>query len=773
MNETSDLRSHETECQSVTDFTELAAQAVAAGDTGYARELLGKAEMQCQFPGDYVILANAFADSLKEIDYARDLLEQAEQACFEPMEYAEVANSVGTVLGDPQRARELLNEAVDQATDAKDIMLLAHYAENAANDSDLAVALRQKVEAQCKELGDFRAIAEAMRDFGDVATAQSLYKKAARHCSNMAATVTYARGVMEMFSDSAWTKQTLDDAEADCQFPKEFVELAGAYQSLLNDDDKVRDLLAQGAEFAMSGTEYADLADGYWDLIADKDAAAQSYRKALDDLSDRQQLLTIAETAADKLSDTELAKEIYSKLEAKATSPADLMKLASVAFAALKDREYSSTLLTKAEQQIAGAHDLIGLADQVIEQLGDEARAAGILDKALQCTDEFAGLEKMLSAAQGRLGDRGLLYRVLQKMTDTAQSTTELLAAQKHAGAHLDDDPLVTELLVLAEDRVATLADLKAVAAVVEQQHGDDETWRGRLADKLATREANQHKYAEFQQREVRCVVARQYMRLADDVMVSVNDPHLARKLFAAAEQLIESQSFDLDQYVQLMQSIGCCLADQDWIERLFGAALARCDQFAGRSRLAQVATQTFSDGEFGRRLALSVFADQTEKVAASSGMMERYKLARGVMQITGDRDWAAKLAADSAEHAVDHLDWALLARLATELGDAKRATEWYRLAAGQCRDAAEFIQLADQLTADHVDSDFRKDVYRGGRELTDPIERLRWIEGIVEGFSDSQWARSEYERAQDTLSGDAIRAAYKVSRRQWLDRAV
>ena len=76
------------------------------------------------------------------------------------MKYAEMANSVGTVLGDPQRARELLSAAVGQATDAKDIMLLARYAANAANDSGLAAASRQKAEAQCKELDDFRDVAD-------------------------------------------------------------------------------------------------------------------------------------------------------------------------------------------------------------------------------------------------------------------------------------------------------------------------------------------------------------------------------------------------------------------------------------------------------------------------------------------------------------------------------------------------------------------------------------------------------------------------------------
>ena len=95
------------------------------------------------------------------------------------------------------------------------------------------------------------------------------------------------------------------------------------------------------------------------------------------------------------------------------------------------------------------------------------------------------------------------------------------------------------------------------------------------------------------------------------------------------------------------------------------------------------------------------------------------------------------------------------------------------RVRAAECQTVTDCILFADQLTADRVDSGLRQAVYRGGRELADPIGLLRWTERIMESFSGPQWAHSEYGRAPEKLSDDAVRAAYKVSHSQWLERAV
>jgi len=228
-----------------------------------------------------------------------------------------VAYAFATILGDVQRGRALLDQAVGDATKAEDLIMLAHYADRGVADSELARELRQKAESGLSDIADFQKIVTAIRDTGDQAVAKAFYKKAARHCAEIPTSIIYAKGALDIFTDRQWAAAILDEAEIECQFPRDFVQLAEAYKSLLADDTKVQEPVAQGAEFAMSGEELLDLAQGCWSPLGDRESTVQAYRQTLKDISDRQQLMAIGETAANDLVDTALAKDAYAKIEGK------------------------------------------------------------------------------------------------------------------------------------------------------------------------------------------------------------------------------------------------------------------------------------------------------------------------------------------------------------------------------------------------------------------------------------------------------------------------
>ena len=88
-----DLAAREAECTSVQDYAELAKEALEVPvDPEYARHLLQQGEMQCQFPADYIRMAEV-AVSAADSELADGLYEQAEEFCMEGKEFAEVANS--------------------------------------------------------------------------------------------------------------------------------------------------------------------------------------------------------------------------------------------------------------------------------------------------------------------------------------------------------------------------------------------------------------------------------------------------------------------------------------------------------------------------------------------------------------------------------------------------------------------------------------------------------------------------------------------------------
>jgi hypothetical protein len=119
--------------------------------------------------------------------------------------------------------------------------------------------------------------------------------------------VTYAKGMTEILDDKDGARKVLEDAESDCQFPKDFSALAAGFKSLFDDGDKVAELMQQAADFAMSGEENLDLAKGYWTLLADKDKAVVAFEKALPEVGDKAQLMELAGYAAGEVGAPDLA----------------------------------------------------------------------------------------------------------------------------------------------------------------------------------------------------------------------------------------------------------------------------------------------------------------------------------------------------------------------------------------------------------------------------------------------------------------------------------
>ena len=105
------LEPREADCKSAADYLALAAEALAEpADSEYAKDLLEKAELECQFPSEYVAVAEAAAGA-ELADYAKEIYEQAEEACFEAGEFAELGHSIATTIGDKEKAREMIEKA--------------------------------------------------------------------------------------------------------------------------------------------------------------------------------------------------------------------------------------------------------------------------------------------------------------------------------------------------------------------------------------------------------------------------------------------------------------------------------------------------------------------------------------------------------------------------------------------------------------------------------------------------------------------------------------
>lgn len=769
------LEVREADCETIGDLTDLATEAMRApADIPYGKRLLEKAEMRCQLPGDYIRVAEAAVFAGRR-EHAADLYRQAEAACRESRELAALAHSLATVFGDRERAGLLLQQATESASDLSDLLVIARHPARDPGDEALVRTLLGRMEALAKSLGAHRRLAGAvLNDLGDAAAARTLYEKAVRYCDDAGSTLSYAQGLVELFQDQAAARRALEDAETDCRFIGDYVVLAEGHQRLFGGGEKVQELMEQAAAYAMTGAEHMQLAEGLWRLLHDADAAAEAYERAIPDITATDELLALARTVATGLGNRELARKVCAKAEGRLSTAPDYVRLAQALSDCVGGVREAARLYARAEDRLAGASDLVTLAGGVLRHLGDRPHAAKLYLKALEKTEGFARLLTLVDAVQEGLGDPDLVRRVLEKATGAAATTEASLQVAERALTLLQDRAFAGRALEAAEEHVTNLSEMRAVTAAVKILLPDDAQRRARLEAKLAKREENQARYAEFQRREERVKSFAQLLRLVDAAMDELQDPSYARKLLSGAEARLQGTPFDLNKYRELVLSIDRHLSDETWLQSLLDHCAAQCQHFAQLRTLGRVAARELSNPAFGQALVRRYYEQSEGSIRDRPGasVYDFTKLASAVWEDLGDAQWSRRLLARAQESAPDFLGLSYIGCLLRDLGDREAASRHFLMAARACSNASQYVQLINRLRASGVELEELHRIYATGEDtLKSPWDRLRWAEGIHDMLGDRAWAAEIYQRIATEFTSESEQAVFELSRRTRLGK--
>jgi tetratricopeptide (TPR) repeat protein len=768
-----DLESRAADCKSVDDFVTLAQEALAdPANKAYAKTLLQKAELNCQMPLDYIRTAEIAAGSLEDMDYAGELYDQAEDMLFEVAEFTAFAHGMAVYMDKKDKALEYLQKAAEKASQLKEFLMIANQAKQDLDDEELAKSLLAKVEEKAKGLDDYRDLAQSILEAGDSESARGFFKKAARFCDDIPATINYAREIINLFDDKDWAQRTLDEAETDCQFTKQFVELAHGYKDLFEDGEKVNELMDQAAEFCMTGEEQIDLAEGYWSLLGDKDKAAESYQKALSEITDKQALLKLASKVATELNNNALAKTIYAKAESRMSSASELGKLAQAVVADLGDREYAAQVYERATQNLSNPNDLANLAGELISQLGNKEQAIGVYRKAYERAGDVKQLLNLASQVDDNLADKNFAREILEKAVSAAQESPILVEIANKILSVLEDKTMAARVIESAEERITSLGELKTVTQTIKTHFSDDTDWISRVDEKLAKREANQAKYNVFQQLENKAENLIEHLRLAERVMEELEDKFYARKLLASAEQVYRQQGYDFNQGQSLILAINNHLDDQKWIKQLLDDAAERCANFACLHAVGETASVHLTDTKAGTSLAKGYY-QAWEKGLDENRDKDAYdytKLAKVVDNELGDHTWALALVDKAAQRGGDHFAFAEMGAIANHAGNSDKAKQLYQQAAAACANPEQLQQLVKRMKAAEVDSNYIRELYAQSQSmLKTPLQRLHWAEGIIQLFQDKNWARQEYDKLSSEFSSGVDALQFKASQQSRL----
>lgn len=577
----------------------------------------------------------------------------------------------------------------------------------------------------------------------------------ARECFDDPTDMAYAKDILNAaaFTGAADAKAALDKVAGDAMFTKDFVTLAIGYKAL-GDAAKAKEMLGQGADFAMDGGEKVAVGMGQWLALEDAAAAAKALSGALKEVSATEELYGLAGVVAE-LNDAALFGQVIDKIKAKAGRAGDFARLAKM-MAQGGDTAKATEIINEGAAKYGSPADLITLSGAMNEI--DPAAAGALYDKALESAKDFTALMQVLDAAAG---NAAFTKTVLAKAGAVASVSGELIQlADAYAG--IDDATGVTDMLSKAEDSVANLAEMrKVVEAVAKHAAGDAERVE-RVNAKLAKREANQAKYVELQNEEAKCSTIKQLIALADRIMADLDDAAYASKVLGIAEtRMREEGAFHFARFKSLILGVDR-LGDKTWLGKLLDESVANAADFVWFREIVMTCATELKDADYGKARARAY----VEGRALGESPYDYTKMAETAQTALGDAALAAKLLAEAAARAKDHYALAHTAKLYRDIGDDASANALFAKAVEACGSGDQCVQLAVRLKAYELPlSEIAPLMDDCGGRLAGVNDKLRWAEGVADLLMDGAWADKAYANIAGSFTSEADKKRLALSR--------
>jgi hypothetical protein len=576
----------------------------------------------------------------------------------------------------------------------------------------------------------------------------------ARDAFEAPADMGYAKELLNSaaFTGDAGAKAALDKVAGDAMFTKDFVALAIGYQAL-GDAGKAKDMLGQGADFAMDGSEKVAVGMGQWLALSDAAAAAKALSGALKEVSATEELYSLAAVVAE-LNDAALLGQVVDKIKSKCGRAGDFARLAKLV--AASDKAKGVEVINEGAAKYGSPADLIALSGAMNEI--DPAAATALYAKALDSAKDFTAVMQVLKAAEG---NPEFSKAVLAKGGELATSSDELIQLAD-ACATGGDAVSAADMLTKAEEAVGNLFDMRKVVDAVEKHLPGDAARIERVKGKLVKREANQAKYTELQNEEAKCKTIKQFISLADRIMAELEDAAYAGKILSLAEgQMRAEGGFHFARFKSLILGVDR-LGDKEWLGKLLDESVANAADFVWFREIVLTCATEMKDAEYGKARARTY----AEARALGDSAYDYTKMAETVQTALGDSAMAAKLLGDASSRAKDHYALAHTGNLYRVIGDNAAANALFAKAAAACASGDQCVQLANRLKSYELPaSEIVPLMDACGSQMSSVNDKLRWAEGVADLLLDGAWADKAYNAIAGSFSSATDKKRLALSR--------
>ena len=159
-------------------------------------------------------------------------------------------------------------------------------------------------------------------------------------------------------------------------------------------------------------------------------------------------------------------------------------------------------------------------------------------------------------------------------------------------------------------------------------------------------------------------------IRLGHRAVAELDDSSYARTLFEYAKVQLESNHYDVSQWLFVIGHAAADLCDHDLIRKLVTAESSSCTHFSSAYQLARSVLQTLEPPDNAELARLGI----NEWKPKMSDPSDQVRLLRSVLELFSDRDWVIQALSDCKIAQFDFLLLAEFGHIADEVNDRERS---------------------------------------------------------------------------------------------------
>jgi uncharacterized protein YgfB (UPF0149 family) len=368
--------------KTVEDYIKLAEAVIEdLKDEKGARELYQQAEKQIKNMEDCLKLAGSVFDFLTDREYAEKIIDEAVKNMrflyhFEKTDtYIKVAEFITERLGNEKWGRKIYENIAGIALSPGEFIQLAGSISAHLRDKKWIESIYKKVDQKIyyyDSTRDFIKLAEAvLENLQNEVWAIALYKRMETKLYSVGDYIELGRSLVEVLKDEQWARKIYSDAEIKFSSKDEYVKLAISVAAQLKDENWAKRIFKNTEAMINNLVSSRHLAESISNHIHDKSFVIEVYRRIEEKTRTTNGFIELAGLVSRHLSDKKWLRQLYLKAAEKIRCAFEFRKLAESMAKHLKDKDFEKKLYFEVLEKSPTMVDFIKNAELISTFLND------------------------------------------------------------------------------------------------------------------------------------------------------------------------------------------------------------------------------------------------------------------------------------------------------------------------------------------------------------------------------------------------------------------